>query len=66
MGLGLLAVLGAVPSDAPAQQRRPRQGTLRAGQAAPDFTLQDVEGKKTVKLAEARGKPVVLIFGSCT
>src|SRR5882724_7318341 len=24
------------------------------------------EGKRTVKLAELRGKPVVLIFGSCT
>lgn len=42
------------------------QGTLKDGDAAPDFTLQDIEGKKTVKLSELRGKPAVLIFGSCT
>lgn len=42
------------------------QGTLKDGDVAPDFTLQDIEGKKTVKLSELRGKPVVLIFGSCT
>lgn len=42
------------------------QGTLKDGDAAPEFALQDIEGKKTVKLSELRGKPVVLIFGSCT
>jgi hypothetical protein len=41
-------------------------GDLKEGDTAPDFTLQDVAGKKTVKLSELRGKPVVLIFGSCT
>ena len=43
-----------------------QQGTLEDGVVAPDFALQDVEGKKTVKLPDLKGKPVVLIFGSCT
>ncbi len=46
------------------RSRRPRE--VRAGDAAPDFTLQDTQGETTVKLSELRGKPVVLIFGSCT
>lgn len=43
-----------------------REGALKAGDLATDFTLMDVEGKKSVKLSELKGKPVVLIFGSCT
>jgi cytochrome oxidase Cu insertion factor (SCO1/SenC/PrrC family) len=57
----LLAVLAV---EASAQQRR--EGNLKVGDAATDFTIKDVEGKKTVKLSELKGKPVVLIFGSCT
>lgn len=57
----LLALLVAT---APAQQRR--EGNLKVGDAATDFTIKDVEGKKTVKLSELKGKPLVLIFGSCT
>lgn len=49
-----------------AQSPRPRQGDLKAGDAAPDFTLKDVQGKREVKLSDLKGKPVVLIFGSCT
>ena len=50
-----------------AQDRpRPRQGDLKVGAAARDFTVKDVEGKTTVKLSALKGKPVVLIFGSCT
>ncbi|MDO8545466.1 MAG: redoxin domain-containing protein [Opitutaceae bacterium] len=41
--------------------------TLKAGDAAPDFTLTSHDGKQTVRLADFRGaKPVVLIFGSYT
>ena len=49
-----------------AQSPRPRQGDLKVGDAAPDFTLKDVQGKQEVKLSGLKGKPVVLIFGSCT
>ena len=45
---------------------RPRQGDLKVGDAAPDFMLKDVQGKQAVTLSDLKGKPVVLIFGSCT
>jgi cytochrome oxidase Cu insertion factor (SCO1/SenC/PrrC family) len=61
-GLTLAVLTGA----AGAQQPRPREADLKVGTAAPDFTIQDVEAKKTVKLSDLRGKPVVLVFGSCT
>lgn len=48
------------------QSPRPREGDLKVGDAAPDFTVSDVQGKTTVKLSDLKGKPVVLIFGSCT
>src|SRR5262249_48428965 len=50
----------------PGKEPRPRAGNLQVGDAAPDFTVQDVTGATTVKLSALRGKPVVLIFGSCT
>lgn len=43
-----------------------REGNLKPGDQAPDFKVQDTEGKKSVKLSELKGNPVVLIFGSCT
>ncbi len=49
-----------------AQRPERKDGDLKVGDAAPDFAVQDMAGKKTVKLSELRGKPVVLIFGSCT
>lgn len=49
-----------------AQQPQRREGDLKEGAPAPDFTVKDGEGQKTVKLSELKGKPVVLIFGSCT
>jgi cytochrome oxidase Cu insertion factor (SCO1/SenC/PrrC family) len=76
------ALLAAVTSTASAQvpakgdvqqQRELRQkfdrrqeGELKVGDLAPDFALQDLQGQTTVRLAELRGKPVVLVFGSCT
>jgi cytochrome oxidase Cu insertion factor (SCO1/SenC/PrrC family) len=57
----LLAVL---TNGASAQQRR--DGALKVGDAATDFTVKDMEGKQSVKLSDLKGKPVVLIFGSCT
>ena len=62
LAAGLLAAFLTVGSSA--QQRR--DGDLKVGDAATDFTVKDMEGKKTVKLSDLKGKPVVLIFGSCT
>jgi thiol-disulfide isomerase/thioredoxin len=42
------------------------QGHLQNGDPAPDFTLKDVTGRKSVTLSALRGRPVVLVFGSCT
>ncbi len=61
---GLLALLpGATPGQPPAP---PRQGSLKVADPAPDFTIKDAEGKVTTKLSDLKGRPVVLIFGSCS
>ena len=68
----VLLLLLAATHSADGQEKKKKKGDLRrevplkAGDAAPDFAVQNVEGKKTVKLSELKGKPVVLIFGSCT
>lgn len=59
-------VLAVLANTTPAQERTIQQGDLKAGDPAPDFTAQSVDGKKTVKLFDLKGKPVVLVFGSCT
>ena len=41
------------------------RGTLRVGEQAPEFTLTALDGS-TVRLADLRGKFVVLEFGSIT
>ena len=44
-----------------------RAGHLKAGDAAPDFSLSGGDQKSRVQLSSFRGrKPVVLIFGSYT
>src|SRR5438552_10551706 len=43
-----------------------RAGSLRVGDAAPDFQLETVDRKSRSRLSDERGKPVVLIFGSYT
>ena len=44
-----------------------RQGGLKAGDPAPDFSLPTLDGSRVVQLsAEVRERPVVLIFGSYT
>ena len=48
------------------QSPRSRDGDLKQGQMAPDFSLSDTAGENQVTLSALRGKPVVLIFGSCT
>jgi cytochrome oxidase Cu insertion factor (SCO1/SenC/PrrC family) len=56
----------SMASIACAQARQPQRGDLKVGEAAPDFTVKDVHGQTSVKLSDLKGKPVVLIFGSCT
>ena len=42
-------------------------GSIELGQKAPDFTLKSLDGKKTIRLSDYKGKkPVVLVFGSYT
>jgi len=44
-----------------------RQGNLRVGDAAPDFSLPALDGTRVVNLSsEFRERPVVLVFGSYT
>jgi len=44
-----------------------RGGSLRVGDAAPDFSLPTFDHKENVRLSSFRGeKPVVLVFGSYT
>jgi hypothetical protein len=44
-----------------------RQGSLAAGDPAPDFTLPTHDRRGTVTLSSHRGeRPVVLVFGSYT
>ena len=44
-----------------------REGRLKPGDPAPDFTLQTVDRSTRVQLSAFRGtKPVVLVFGSYT
>jgi cytochrome oxidase Cu insertion factor (SCO1/SenC/PrrC family) len=64
----LTVTLGALtqPRSPAADPPRPRAGTLAVGDPAPDLAADLLGQSKSVKLADLRGKPVVLIFGSCT
>jgi hypothetical protein len=62
IGAALLA--GILPKSARAQQ--PREGTLKVGDPAPPFALQGLKPDTEIKLEALKGKPVVLVFGSCT
>jgi len=42
-----------------------RNDVVKAGQPAPDFTLEDTNGK-TVSLSDFRGLPLMIEFGSIT
>lgn len=69
--LGIAAALSlATPAFAQRgrmRRDRPREGKLKVGDPAPDFTLRRLKGKDKVKLSSFKGKrPVVLIFGSYT
>ena len=64
LGVGVVAL--ALTTVVAQEPKRPQQGNLKVGDVAPAFELADVDGKNKVKLSDLEGKPVVLIFGSCT
>ena len=44
-----------------------REGRLKVGDEAPDFSLETFDKQSTIRLSASRGqKPVVLVFGSYT
>ena len=62
----LLSVSLALSAATPAPQDR-RDGSLRPGALAPDFTLEPRGGGAAITLSSFRGqKPVALVFGSYT
>jgi hypothetical protein len=63
--LGAVA-MALVAAPVPADPPRHREGALKVGDPAPRLALADLRGQSTVHLVDLRGKPVVLIFGSCT
>lgn len=60
---GFLLAGFPLPADEPV---RPRAGDLKVGDPAPAFKLNQLGTEKAVKLSDLKGKPVVLVFGSCT
>ena len=63
----LLCSLALLAGEGKDRQGGPREGTLKVGDPAPDFTLSSPDGKTTMALSSFRGKkPVVLVFGSFT
>lgn len=58
----LLLVSSAMYVSAQAPDQTQRDRPIGVGEVAPDFTLEDQNGKK-IALSETRGKsPVVLVF----
>ena len=63
----MIQVVQAQPRGAGCAGRPARnQGMLRNGDDAPDFSLRTYDGSQVITLSKFRGKPVVLVFGSCT
>ena len=64
--LTLLSAALVLSAATPAAQDR-REGSLRPGDVATDFTLEPRDGGPAVTLSAFRGvKPVALVFGSYT
>lgn len=49
-----------------AKDRPPQGPGPDVGKPAPAFKLKSQDGKSEVELAELKGKPVLLVFGSYT
>ena len=57
-----LLLLAQLPVNSVAQSTQVRPAPVQVGDEAPDFMLEDQQGRK-VTLSKARGKqPVVLVF----
>jgi cytochrome oxidase Cu insertion factor (SCO1/SenC/PrrC family) len=67
--MALIFLATSLPAESQDKKKKGdlrKEVALKEGSAAPDFTLKDADGKNAVKLSELKGKPVILIFGSCT
>ena len=64
-GVALTLALAAAALAQQAKDRR-REGTLKVGDPAPAARAAELASGKTVQLADLRGQPTVLVFGSCT
>lgn len=64
--ISLAALAGLSFAAIAADPPKPREGSLKVGDAAPAFELKQLGAEKPVKLADLKGKPMVLVFGSCT
>lgn len=60
--LAVLLTVVALAADPP----RPRVGSLKVGDPAPELAADLLGSPKSIKLADLRDRPAVLIFGSCT
>jgi hypothetical protein len=59
-------LFGRCPAPADGAPTADSAGAAAAGEGAPDFTLFGADGRGPVRLSDLRGKPGVLLFGSCT
>lgn len=68
IAVGAVALILTVAVETAGQQpkQRPREGTLKVGDAAPALAAEVLAPGTAVKLADLRGRPTVLVFGSCT
>ncbi len=62
----LTLLASAATARQPKQPLKPQPGNLKSGDVAPVFALADADGGNKVALGDLKGKPVVLVFGSCT
>ena len=69
VGKGMARVPGPLFAVLPMEWlwSRAREGALRVGDPAPDFSLPTLDRSETVSLSRFRGdRPVALVFGSYT
>lgn len=60
--VGALVSPPLLAADAPSNASVKRAAPVTLGDAAPDFTLEDQDGRKVSLAAEWKMRPVVLIF----